>query len=227
MQSTQGLEPTIRPPRRLAELTFALVVVLVAVAVAAALAATPAFAAYPGQNGKFVWEKGPCPNCGLVLVDRNGSTRITPRARSASPARRSFAMISSPSSPRRRVGGLSALGARARLPPRRRLRALRHPCRRHGAADARRSHSAMSDQTRPTWSSDGTEIAYANPATGEVTIVDASGPPNPRIIPITAGGTDLTMAYVVWSPRRRPRRASTARGRPRASACCRWTQTPV
>ena len=201
MQSTQGLEPTIRPPRGLAELTFALVVVLAAVAVAAALAATPAFAAYPGQNGKFVWEKGPCPNCGLVLVDRNGSTRITAAGTFGEPGAQivrddQFAVISPDGewvafqrwerAPDFRPAGDSGLYV---------IRADGTGLR---MLDAHTQ--AMSDQTRPTWSSDGTEIAYANPATGEVTIVDASGPPNPRIIPITAGGTDLYMAYVVWSP---------------------------
>ena len=201
MQSTQGLEPTIRLPRGLAELTFALVVVLAAVAVAAALAATPAFAAYPGQNGKFVWEKGPCPNCGLVLVDRNGSTRITAAGTFGEPGAQivrddQFAVISPDGewvafqrwerAPDFRPAGDSGLYV---------IRADGTGLR---MLDAHTQ--AMSDQTRPTWSSDGTEIAYANPATGEVTIVDASGPPNPRIIPITAGGTDLYMAYVVWSP---------------------------
>src|SRR4051794_19433726 len=77
MQPTPATGPPGSPGHgATAGFTLRTAAALVVLAAALLLGARPASGAYPGQNGKFVYASTSCP-CGLVVVDRNGSTRIT------------------------------------------------------------------------------------------------------------------------------------------------------
>src|SRR4051794_25946152 len=167
--------------------------------------ASPALGAYPGQNGKFVYEQGPCPDCGLVLVDRNGSTRLTTSGVIGPPGAQidrddQFGVISPD-------GEWIAFMRREFKHNFNEGTGVPHPglyVMRTDGSELRmlvETSLASSETARPTWSRDGTKIAYSNyPDKGELTILDATGPPNPRVVPATAGGTNLKVASVVWSP---------------------------
>src|SRR3954451_3350070 len=141
------------------------------------LAASPALGAYPGQNGKFVYEQGPCPDCGMVLVDRNGSTRITTAGVIGEPGAQldrddQFAVISPDGQwiafMRREFKHNFTEGTGVPHPG---LYVIRTDGT--GLRMLVETTLASSETARPTWSGDGTKIAYSNyPDKGELTILD-------------------------------------------------------
>ena len=179
----------------------------IVIAAALLLGASPALGAYPGQNGKFVWEQGGCPDCGLALFDRNGSRRITSAGVIGPPGAQldrddQFGVISPDGQwvafERREFKHNFIEGTGVPHPG---LYVVRTDGT--GLRMLAANPQAPDAATRPTWSRDGARIAFVtelNGGVGVLTIVDATGDPNPRVVAATAGSSTLKVGYPVWSP---------------------------
>jgi hypothetical protein len=161
---------------------------------AMALATPAARAAYPGQNGKFVWQN----SRGLVVVDRNGDTQISSGGVIGPIGAQMYRSDSWPVfSP---DGAWVAFQRREWKDPLAPGTATPDPglfVVRADGTDLRKVYEfdgGGAPETRPTWSHDGSKIAFSYD--GDVIIVNATGAANPRTVDVAGA----RISRPAWSP---------------------------